>query len=141
ARTDVFLPSEVGYWLPNENRNSTGDYGFDGMIRFSGAVGAMNYSFAPNFTVSRSQTLTVYNERCASAWHRSRSGNNNNPAGRWQSTRFLYERIGQFTSWDEIARYPVEVDATAGGGNRSLLPGDYIYKDDNGDGVVNGSDQ
>jgi hypothetical protein len=107
------------------------------MIRYSGAIGALNYSLAPNFTISRAKTLELYNPRYASSWHRYRGATEY----RWNGTRFLYERNGQFTSWDQIARYPIEVDATAGGGNRSLLPGDYIYKDDNGDGIVNSADQ
>lgn len=39
---------------------------------------------------------------------------------------------------EEIARYPIDID---GQGNRTLLPGDLIYEDTNGDGVIDGLDQ
>lgn len=39
---------------------------------------------------------------------------------------------------DEINNYKVNVD---GKGNSTLLPGDLIYKDQNGDGVIDGYDQ
>ena len=45
--------------------------------------------------------------------------------------------IGQFTSQDQINDYPVNID---GQGNKTLLPGDFIYKDINGDGVINQQD-
>jgi hypothetical protein len=136
-RNDVFLPSELGYSLPSENLNSNANYGLDGMIRYSGMIGSLNYSLSPNFTISRAKTLELYNPRYASSWHKYRTATE----FRWNGTRFLHKRIGQFTSWDEIARHPVEVDSGLGGGNRSLLPGDYIYNDDNGDGIINTADQ
>ena len=46
--------------------------------------------------------------------------------------------MGQFQTQQEIAEYPVNID---GQGNRTLLPGDLIYKDINDDKVINGLDQ
>ena len=45
---------------------------------------------------------------------------------------------GQFQSEEEIRNYPVNLD---GNNNRTLLPGDFIYKDVNGDGIINGMDE
>src|SRR5690606_11017544 len=49
-----------------------------------------------------------------------------------------YEVVGQFQSFDEINNYPINID---GQGNRTLLPGDLIYKDFNNDGIINGYDE
>ena len=49
-----------------------------------------------------------------------------------------YQVIGQFQSEEEIRNYPVNLD---GNNNRTLLPGDFIYKDVNGDGIINGMDE
>jgi len=42
------------------------------------------------------------------------------------------------TSQDEIDKYPVNID---GQGNRTMLPGDFIYEDANNDGIINAIDQ
>ena len=49
-----------------------------------------------------------------------------------------YEIIGQFESLDQIRNYPVFMDA--GAGNSKQLPGDPIYKDVNGDGLIDSKD-
>ena len=46
--------------------------------------------------------------------------------------------IGQFDSQEQINNYEVNVD---GQGNNTLLPGDLIYKDVNGDGKIDGYDE
>ncbi len=46
--------------------------------------------------------------------------------------------IGQFTSQEQINNYKVNID---GRGNRTLLPGDLIYEDFNGDGVIDQLDE
>jgi hypothetical protein len=46
--------------------------------------------------------------------------------------------IGRFQSQEEIDKYAVNID---GQGNRTMLPGDFIYEDANNDGIINGLDQ
>ena len=58
--------------------------------------------------------------------------------GRWGGIYWGYQVIGQFQSEEEIRNYPVNLD---GNNNRTLLPGDFIYKDVNGDGIINGMDE
>jgi hypothetical protein len=53
---------------------------------------------------------------------------------RWANVVWGYKVIGQFKSQKQINNYPVNID---GQGNTTLLPGDLIYKDVNGDGVIN----
>jgi hypothetical protein len=49
-----------------------------------------------------------------------------------------YTVIGQFNSQEQINTYKVNID---GKGNSTLLPGDLIYKDFNGDGKINVYDE
>jgi hypothetical protein len=46
--------------------------------------------------------------------------------------------VGQFSSFEDINNYKVDMD---GQGNRTIIPGDLIYKDQNGDGKIDGFDQ
>ncbi|HUF10837.1 MAG TPA: hypothetical protein VMO47_16075, partial [Rhodothermales bacterium] len=133
-RTDVLVPEEAGYSLPNENLNSDTNRGFEGILRWSDRMGGIFYSIAPNFTLSRQKNGTRYGERYGSSWGRYTNGN----IDRWAGVNFGYQVIGQFQSVEEIDRYPVDID---GQGNRSLLPGDLIYLDVNGDRIINAMDQ
>ena len=49
----------------------------------------------------------------------------------------MYQTEGRFTSQEEIDNYPVDLD---GRGNRTLLPGDFKFKDINKDGKINDYD-
>ncbi len=57
---------------------------------------------------------------------------------RFSNLGWGYVCIGQFQSQDQINSYKVDID---GHGNRTLLPGDLIYKDVNGDGKIDAQDQ
>jgi TonB-linked SusC/RagA family outer membrane protein len=134
ARYDVLLPIEVGYTLPNENLNSEANLGFEGALTWRDSFRGVSYSLAPNFTVSRRKILDVYKPRYGNSWDRYRNGIED----RWFGVDFGYRVIGQFQSVAEIENYHVNVD---GQGNRTLLPGDLIYEDVNGDGIINALDQ
>jgi hypothetical protein len=56
---------------------------------------------------------------------------------RYTNTGWGYNCIGQFTSQQQINSYKVDID---GKGNSTLLPGDLIYQDVNGDGKIDGQD-
>jgi len=51
---------------------------------------------------------------------------------------WMLQSIGVFKTQDQIDTYPVNVD---GKNNTTLSPGDVIFKDVNGDGVINNSDK
>jgi hypothetical protein len=76
----------------------------------------------------------IYNPRYGNSWDQFLNGE----VGRWDGTNFGYTVIGQFQSVEEIESYQVNVD---GNGNRTMLPGDFIFEDVNGDGIINGFDQ
>jgi len=133
ARYDILLPSEVGYTLPNENLNSRANRGLEGMFDYRGNMGQVNYTVAVNATLARERNLQTYKPRFGNSWDEYR----NSTEDRWGNTNWGYHILGQFQSQQEIDDYPVNIDGT---GNRTLLPGDLIYEDINGDKIINDLD-
>ncbi len=134
SRYDVLIPVEAGFSLPDENLNSDMFKGFDGMIQWSDKVGDFSYSLGATFTYSRKYDWHQYKPRFGNSWHEYRSSINE----RYANIKWGYVSDGQFTSWEEIASWPVDID---GRGNSTLRPGDIRYKDLNRDGVINSYDE
>jgi TonB-linked SusC/RagA family outer membrane protein len=134
ARYDVLLPSEVGYTLPLENLNSEKTQGIEGIITYTSKFGQVGYSISANATLGRRKNQYQYKPRFGNSVDEYR----NATAYRWADINWGYEVEGQFQSVDQIKNWPVDNDNQ---GNRSLLPGDLIFKDINGDGVINSQDE
>lgn len=133
-RYDKVLPNEIGFSLPNENLNSDMTTGFDGNLLWQSRVSDFTYRVGFNFTFARRYNWHQYKPRFGN----SREYYVYSANERLIHGEFVYKCIGQFQSWEEIANYPVDVD---GKGNSTLRPGDLIYEDLNGDGVITGEDQ
>ena len=134
GRYDVKLPSEVGYSLPNENLNKDAYVGAEGIVTWSDKIGELNYTVSANATYSRYKMVSRYKPRYGNSWDQYR----NSSEDRWGGVWWGYQVIGRFQSEDEIKNYPVDID---GDRNRTLLPGDFIYKDVNGDGRITDLDE
>lgn len=133
ARYDVLIPSEAGFSLPNENLNSDAIMGMDGFIKWSEKIRDFQYSVGANFTYARRYNWQQYKPRFGNSWDRYR----NAIWERFTAVNWGYQSIGQFQTWEEIANHQVDNDNQ---GNRTLRPGDIIYKDVNGDGFINSMD-
>lgn len=133
-KSDVLVPSEIGYLLPDENINSDAQFGQEVSLAYNGSFRKLRFMVSGNFSYSRQKFLNSYNPVFFNSWHRYRN------SGEQRFTRITwgYDAIGQFTSQDQIDNYPVNID---GQGNRTLLPGDLIYKDINDDGKIDGYDE
>ncbi|RIV23571.1 TonB-dependent receptor [Fibrisoma montanum] len=134
AQYDVLLPSEVGYTLPNANLNSDAIRGLEGALSYSGKAGEFTYTIGGNATLARQRSLDIYKPRFGNSWDQYR----NSAVDRWSGINWGYQVVGRFQSQQEIDDYRVDND---GQGNRTMLPGDFIYKDVNGDGIINGFDE
>ena len=134
SKYDVLLPSEAGYLLPNQNLNSDATRGADAMVAYSGRAGKVDYSIGVNGTLARRRDLTSYKPRFGNSWNEYRTSIED----RWGNINWGHHIIGRFQSQSEIDAYRVNNDAQ---GNKTLLPGDFIYKDENGDGIINAMDQ
>ncbi len=134
ARYDVLLPTEVGYSLPNENLNADAQRGVEGILTYTSSAGDFTYSIGANATLARTRSLYTYKPRSGNSWDQYRNWTED----RWASVDWGYKVIGRFQSMEQIADYQVNND---GQGNRSELPGDFMYQDINGDKIINSLDQ
>ncbi len=133
-RSDVVLPVELGYSLAAENLNSDARYGEEGSLAFNSKIGQVNFTIGGNLSFTRSKNLDVYNPTYLNSYDKYRTGTEN----RFSNLDWGYVAIGQFTSQEQINNYDVDIDAQ---GNKTLLPGDIIYKDLNGDKKIDQLDQ
>jgi TonB-linked SusC/RagA family outer membrane protein len=133
-KTDVVVPVEVGYSLPNENLNSDRTEGIEGTITYANRAGQVSYSISGNATLARRRNIERYRPRFGNSWDQYR----NQTDHRWADINWGYQVIGQFKSVEEIKDYPINND---GQGNTTQLPGDLKFKDANGDGVISSLDE
>ncbi|AYN66624.1 TonB-dependent receptor [Euzebyella marina] len=131
---DILIPSELGYTLPDENVNSDSQAGFEGALTYNDSFGDFNVSVSANGSYSRGKFIESYKPRFSNSWQEYRASSE----GRYNDMRWGYNVIGEFQTQEEINNYTVDID---GQGNRTLLPGDLIYEDINGDGRINGYDE
>lgn len=134
TKNDILVPAELGYNLSDENVNSDAQYGGEFSLNYQNKIGEFGYTVGGNFSLSRSKFLESYKPRFNNSLDQYRNSIEN----RYNNIFWGYEVTGQFKSVDEINNYKVNID---GKGNSTLLPGDLIYKDQNGDGVIDGYDE
>ena len=134
----IEMPEETGIAVPGINKNSDENIGVDGFVRWTDKIRDFNYNVGVNAGFSRKKNCLVYGQTYNNSWDEYRHNRNNrwaNIAGDKQT--WATKIIGQFQSQEEIDNYPVVMDEQ---GNRTVLPGDFIYADLNGDGVINDFD-
>ncbi len=134
TREDILVPAELGYALPQENLESDLQYGQELSLTYNNKIGKLSYSVGGNIAYTRAKWAETFRERFFNSWDQYR----NERDGRYKSLDWGHEVIGQFESYDQINNYPVNID---GKGNKTLIPGDLIYKDQNGDGRIDGYDE
>jgi TonB-linked SusC/RagA family outer membrane protein len=122
------LPGIVGASLPQVNLNSDRTQGWEIALSHTNHFGEFFYTINGNISYSRTQNRTIVQAKAGNSylnWH-------NNSNNRYNDAWWGYTIIGQYQSYNQIANSPTAVNTT--------LPGDYIYQDWNGDGVINGLD-
>lgn len=127
------LPGTFGASLPQENLNSDDDRGFEILLRHKNKLSKdFSYYVNGNMSFTRSKNRHVEQAKSVNTYKNWR----NNTNDRWKNLFWGYEAVGQFESYDEIARWPVQ----DGLGNTTLKPGDIKYFDYNGDSVIDDND-
>lgn len=134
VRNDIFLPLELGYGLTDENLNTDAHSGAELAVNWNGKAGEVVFRIGGNVSYARGKFLQSYNPTFSNSWDHYR----NSREDRYNGVFWGYEVEGQFTSFEQINDYPVNID---GQGNKTLLPGDFIYKDVNNDGKIDGFDE
>ena len=125
------FPKEVGYGMQVENLNSDRHMGFDGFVKWQSKVNELNYNIGVNFTFARKMDYQLYGAAFRNSWDEYR----NSTDKRWAGLNWAYEVVGRFESQEEIDEYPIYVGGALDT-QKYLKPGDFKYKDINGDGVI-----
>ena len=128
------LPNTFGSKLPQENLNGDRTRGIEFTLTHTNKIGDFHYSVSGNFNLARTQRCYIESGPYKSSMERWR----NQASNRWGDFIWGYQTDGRFQNFDEINTYPIQ---NGDNGNSKELPGDYILKDVNGDGVVNDLDK
>lgn len=129
--TDVF-----GGSLPSENLNSDHTNGIELSIAYKKRLKKdFMYHISGNFNFARTKWDYVEHGDYTNANDYWKNSN----WGRWNDIVWMYEVIGQFQNEEDIQNSPWQ-DGLNGASKRTL-PGDFKYKDANGDGIIDGNDK
>ena len=133
ARRNISLPNTFGGDLPQENLNSDLVKGIDALVGMRRNAGSFFYGFSANVNYFRTQNVYVERGPFSNSYDMWRNGR----ADRYNDVVWGYVLDGQFQNMDEVIFAPLQ-----GGSNGNIreLPGDFKYKDMNGDGVIDGRD-
>jgi TonB-linked SusC/RagA family outer membrane protein len=134
TRNNILLPSELGYSLPQENLRSDAQYGEELSLSYQNNFRNIKFNFGGNIGYTRSKNLVSFNPIFSNSLDQYRNSTEN----RLARIDWGYEVQGQFSSQEQINNYKVNID---GQGNKTLIPGDLIYKDQNGDGKIDSFDE
>lgn len=128
------VPYSFGASMPDENINSQANRGFELTLAYRKRLGDFNMNIAGNLSYARAK------------WVHFEEPDYTDPdqiriykkSGNWTDRTFGYVTDGFFQSAEQIASWPINQD---GAGNTTIKPGDLIYKDLNGDKVIDWKDQ
>ncbi|MDR1981686.1 MAG: TonB-dependent receptor [Tannerellaceae bacterium] len=129
------LPGLVGANLPQENLESDMTRGLELTLSHRNEIENFRYHVSGNLALSRNKTK--YRERANA--NNSYDNWRNNPTDRWNNIWWGLDYLGQFQSRDEIFAQGVIYEYNSQS-NTLMLPGDLIYGDWNGDGLINDDD-
>lgn len=126
------LPGTVGAGLPQENLEGDLTRGFELAITHRNRINDFNYFFSGNIAYARKKWRQKEISQRGNSYRDWRDNYTNRLDEMWWGQGYL----GQFTSYDQIFSSPVQDNK----GNSVLLPGDYMYEDWNGDGIIDDND-
>ncbi|MGJ1206316.1 SusC/RagA family TonB-linked outer membrane protein [Sphingobacterium lactis] len=128
TRLDL-IPGTVGANLPQENLESDRTFGYEVSLTHRNRINAFNYFVSGQVSTTKNQFMDRIESRAGNSYDQWR----NRYADRYKDIWWGKEYDSQFTSYEQIYNHPTQVGS-------GTLPGDYYYKDWNGDGFVNGAD-
>ena len=131
--SSTIIPGTVGASLPKENLNSDQTFGWEISLNHRNRVAGVNYWVGGQISATKNRWDYRQDSQASNsmdAWRRR------DVSGRNKDIWFSYEEGGRFSSYEQIRYHNV----TGGGYGQGTLPGDYYYKDWNGDGIINGDD-
>ena len=126
------IPGSSGLQPLQANLNGDVTKGIEVTLTHHHTIRHVTYNISGNIGFSRIKNGYVEETRPGSQYDQYL----NSLGGRYTNIWWGYKYGGQFKNWDEINKYK----ANTGGGNQSIVPGDYYYQDVNHDGVIDSKD-
>ncbi|MDR1121698.1 MAG: TonB-dependent receptor [Dysgonamonadaceae bacterium] len=134
ATRSASLPGLVGANLPQENLESETAEGVELTLTHRNRIKDFHYNFSGNIALNRNKNKHKEIATQGNSYLNWR----NNTNDRWQGLVWGRDYAGQYQSYEEIMNRGVIYDGSRG--NSLMLPGDLIYTDWNGDGIIDGND-
>lgn len=134
AISSAVIPGTVGANLPQENLESDQTFGWEISLGHRNRMAGVTYWVNGQISATKNRWNYHLDGQAPNSmenWWRT------DVSGRNKDIWFTYEEGGRFGSYEDI-RYH---DTTGANYGQQTLPGDYWYKDWNGDGVVNNDDR
>lgn len=128
ATPDIVAPGTFGAGMSQANMNADRTKGLEVELRHRYNINDFSYNISGYVSLTRTMRTKIMQPERSNSYDYWR----NNQINRYTDIWFGYGAAGQYQSYDEIAN---SIYASAG-----TLPGDPIYKDWNGDGVIDGDD-
>ena len=142
AIPDSDIPFHFGASLPKTNLNSRDNRGFDLMLKHKGKIGNVSYNINPMVSFSRGKYVSweenILPTDGADGAANATYNNRYVLTGNWDDRQWGYQTNGFFTSQSQIDNHPVDID---GAGNVTLIVGNLIKIDQNGDNLIDWRDQ
>ena len=142
ALPDSDIPFHFGASLPRTNLNSRDNRGFDLMLKHRGKIGNVSYNINPMVSYSRGKYVSweenILPETGDDAAENAEYNRRYVLTGNWDDRQWGYQTNGFFTSQSQIDSHPVDID---GAGNQTMIVGNLIKVDQNGDGLIDWKDQ
>jgi hypothetical protein len=132
AKRSGDLPGTAGVTLPDENLNEDRSQGWELSLTHRNRIGDLGITVGGNLSYSRQMWRYKSEDPRGNAYDQWRNGQSDRYTNIWWGVDYG----GQFTSYDQIYNYGINT----GGGNNTVVPGDYYMQDWNHDGVINDKD-
>lgn len=126
------FPGTIGVGLPQENLESDRTFGYEVTLTHRNKLGDVSYYINANMAYARTKWKYKEQNPFGNSNDQWRNSLQNRLTGIWWGREYA----GQFRNYEQIYNHTINT----GGGNQNVVPGDYYYKDWNGDGFIDDQD-
>jgi hypothetical protein len=143
------VPSTFGASLPRTNLNKRDNRGFELTLTHFNKIGNVSYHLAPMISWARGkyveleeEVLEITDDMDDETKEFNRLWNERYvQEGQWDDRQWGYITEGFFMNQEQIDNHPVNQDKNEVNPNQTIKVGDLIYKDINGDNLIDWRDQ
>ncbi|MBT34272.1 MAG: SusC/RagA family TonB-linked outer membrane protein [Thalassobius sp.] len=125
APRNVTVPNYTGLSLPDENIGEVENKGFDAQLNYQNSFGPVKFRVGSNITYARNKIIFMDEAGLYPEDYQSREGHA-------IGASLVYDYVGIYRTQEDLDTYP---------GFDGAVLGDPIFRDVNGDGILNTSDR